>query len=393
MERADILIVGAGGAGLALALALRRLSGERLDVLVCDPALAARRPGPRSTALARGPVNFLDRLGVWPALEGRAQPICRMEIDERRPGEPDAASLVFGDAGTAAPLGHMVFLHDLETALHEACVACGVRMLAEEIQTATPDRSGVVVASRAGAWRARLVVGADGGRSRVAQAMGAVVREWSYDRAALVVTVAHQRPHEGVAVQTFLEDGPFAALPMTGGRTSVVWTRRPQAARELAADSAALTAALAEMLSPRLGEIALADTPATFPLGFRVADRFVGPRMALVGDAAHRVHPLAGQGLNLGLRDVAVLAEHVLADAVDGLDFGAAETLGRYAAARKFDVLASGLAFDLLHRVFSAPLAPLRRAGMLATNRSAALKRLLETEAAGLSGSAPALFR
>ncbi len=396
MSKADVLIVGGGATGLALALALRKLSRGGLDVVLCDPALGSKSQGPRSTALAQGPWNMLDALGIASGLARLAQPINRMEIGEWRPGDPPDANIIFGGAGGGRPVGYMVFLRDLEAALHAACAAAGVRMVCEPVLSLTIQESSAFATLRHGACRSRLVVGADGRKSVVATTFDSAPREWSYDRSALVVTVSHEHDHEGVATQCFMEDGPLAALPMSGGRSSIVWTARPETCSRLAGSPEALLDMLREVLAPRLGQIELDDQPATFPLGFRMASRFAAHRVALAGDAAHRVHPLAGQGLNLGLRDVAVLAEAVVGQAVDGLDFGSADTLRQYHEHRRFDVLSSGLAFDLLHRIFgvrSAPASALRRLGLQITDRTAALKRLLEAEASGVTGSPPSLFR
>ena len=396
LNKADVLIVGGGATGLALALALRKLSCGGLDVMLCDPALGSKTQGPRSTALAQGPWNMLDALGIASGLACLAQPISRMEIGEWRPGDPLGANLTFGGSVGGRPVGYMVFLRDLEAALHKACAEAGVRMVCEPVLSLTIHESSAFATLRDSAWRSRLVVGADGGKSVVATTFDSAPREWSYDRRALVVTISHEHDHDGVATQYFMEDGPLAVLPMTGRRSSIVWTARPETCSRLAGAPEALLDTLRESLAPRLGQIVIDEQPATFPLGFRMASRFAAHRVALAGDAAHRVHPLAGQGLNLGLRDVAVLAEVVVDQAVDGLDFGSADTLRRYDEHRRFDVLSSGLAFDLLHRVFgarSAPAGALRRLGLQITDRTSALKRLLEAEASGVTGASPRLFR
>lgn len=396
LSKVDVLIVGGGATGLALALALRKLSRGGLDVALCDPLLGSKTQGPRSTALAQGPWNMLEAFGVASSLACHAQPISRMEIGEWRLGEPPGANLTFGDSGGGRPVGYMVFLRDLEAALHEACLVAGVRMVSEPVLSLTIEESSATATLSHGVCRSRLVVGADGGKSIVATTFDSSPREWSYDRSALVVTVSHEHDHAGVATQYFMEDGPLATLPMSGARSSIVWTARPETCSRLAGSPEALLDTLREVLAARLGQIALDDQPATFPLGFRMASRFAAHRVALAGDAAHRVHPLAGQGLNLGLRDAAVLAEIVVDRAVNGLDFGSFDTLRQYDEHRRFDVLSSGLAFDLLHRIFgvrSAPAGALRRLGLQITDRTSALKRLLEAEASGVTGASPRLFR
>jgi 2-octaprenyl-6-methoxyphenol hydroxylase len=241
------------------------------------------------------------------------------------------------------------------------------------------------------------VVAADGRRSFLREAAGIKVVGWSYPQTGIVTTVAHERPHEGVAVQHFLPAGPFAILPLCGDRSCITWTEdRDEARRILALDDAAFLAEVDLRFGGRLGTLSLAGPRGSWPLEMHLARSYVAPRLALVGDAAHGVHPIAGQGLNLALRDVAALAE-VVADAARlGLDIGSTDTLRRYERWRRFDSVLSAAAFDGLNRLFSNDwtlLRTIRDAGLGLVDRLPAVKRMFVGEAAGLSGELPRLVR
>ena len=245
--------------------------------------------------------------------------------------------------------------------------------------------------------RARLAVAADGARSKLGALAGVAAIGWDYDQAGIVATIAHERDHEGRAEQHFLPSGPFAILPLPGRRSSIVWNERRADARALLKlDPEDLMRELEVRFTPKLGEIHLASPVEAFPFRFQVARRFVGERLALVGDAAHVVHPLAGQGLNLGLRDVAALAETIVGEMRLGLDPGAPAPLAAYERRRRFDVAASGLGLDALNRLFSNDFAAvrfLRDLGLRIVDRAPALKDMLIAGAGGAGGGAPMLLR
>ena len=244
---------------------------------------------------------------------------------------------------------------------------------------------------------ARLAVAADGARSKLSRLADIQTIGWDYDQSGIVATVAHKRDHEGRAEQHFLPAGPFAILPLPGRQSSIVWNERRADARALLTlDSEELTRQLEYRFTPKLGEIRLASRVEAFPFRFQIARRFVAERLALVGDAAHLVHPVAGQGLNLGLRDVAALAETIVGEMRLGLDPGAPAPLAAYQRQRRFDVAASGLGLDALNRLFSNDLAPLRFArdlGLRLVDRAPALKDMLIAEAGGAGSGAPKLLR
>ena len=245
--------------------------------------------------------------------------------------------------------------------------------------------------------RARLVVAADGARSKLRDLADIPTTGWATGQSGIVATIAHERDHEGRAEQHFLPAGPFAMLPLKGRFSSIVWNEAPDVAERLCAEpEAEFIAALEQRFSPRLGALRLASPARAFPLRFRFARAYVSERLALVGDAAHLVHPLAGQGLNLGLRDVAALAEVVVDQARLGLDPGAPAPLAEYQRRRRFDALTSGLGMDAMNRLFSNDIATLRFVrdlGLRAVDRAGPLKRRLIAEAAGSGAGAPRLLR
>lgn len=404
MERdADIIVAGGGDAGAAAALAA---ASAGLAVILVDAEAPGARARPefdaRVWALGAGSVAMLAALGVWRRCAAAAQPIRAVEVFEglvgQRFGPGGAGALLrFGPETTDAPaFAQMIEDCALRPALQEALAA------AQRVQVIAPARvvsasEGVAVLADGRRLGAALVVAADGRRSALARAAGLGWAPGRYDQTGLVATIRHSAPHGGVARQAFFPAGPFAMLPLTGDRCGIVWSEQTARAREAAAlDDAAFLRALALRSGGLLGRIALAGPRAAFPLSMTLAYELTAPRLALLGDAAHGVHPLAGQGLNLGLRDGAALAQ-VLAEARRrGEDIGAVPVLRRYQAWRRFDSTAMASGFDLMARLFSndfGPLSTLRRAGMRLTDAVAPLKRALAAEAAGQAGELPALMR
>jgi 2-octaprenyl-6-methoxyphenol hydroxylase len=243
---------------------------------------------------------------------------------------------------------------------------------------------------------ASLLAAADGKRSRLREQAGIKCVGWSYPQIGIVTTVAHEKPHHGKAVQHFLPSGPFAMLPLTGNRSSIVWTEaKEQGEAIMGLDEAEFLAELGKRFGHRLGAIELAGPRQSFPLDMQIARSFVADRLALIGDAAHAVHPLAGQGLNIGMRDVAALVETVIDATRLGLDIGALPQLERYERWRRFDSAFSAAVMDGLNRLFSndsAPLRVLRDLGLGLVDRAPALKRFFVSEAAGATGTVPRLL-
>jgi len=399
--RADVLIAGGGFAGLALAVALRQALGRRFAVTVADPALAAiPSRDPRASAIAAAARRLFETIGVWDAVAGEAQPMLDMVVTDSR--LDDAVRPTFltfgGEVEPGEAFAHMVENRHLIDALVAKARDEGVDLRAAAVTDFETGPQRVTARlSDGGELSVRLLVGADGARSAVRERAGIATHGWNYDQSALVMTVEHERDHNGRAEEHFLPAGPFAILPLTGRRSSIVWTEATkEAERLLALPDEDFHAELEKRFGLQLGDIKVAGPKRAFPLGLHTARSFIGERLALIGDAAHVIHPIAGQGLNMGLRDAAALAE-VVADAARlGLDPGDAETLARYQRWRRFDTMAMGVATDGLNRLFSNKSDVLRLArdiGLGIVERMPALKRVFIREAAGFTGEVPKLLR
>ncbi len=399
-ERADIVIAGGGFAGLALAIALRQGLGPDFTVVVADPALAGSPVDARASAIAAGARRLFETIGVWGAVAAEAQPILDMVVTDSRLG--DAVKPVFltfaGEVEPDEPFAHMVENRPLVEALVGKAREEGVVLRPCAVAAFEVAGERVVVRLADGATTtAALLIAADGARSRLRELAGIATFGWSYGQSGIVTTVAHERDHDGRAEEHFLPAGPFAILPLKGRRSSIVWTEEKDAAERIVAlPDELFHDEIERRFGLHLGEISLAGPRRAYPLGLTVARAFVADRLALVGDAAHVIHPIAGQGLNLGLRDVAALAE-ALVDAVRlGLDPGAGTVLERYQRWRRFDTMAMGIATDGLNRLFSNrsdALRLMRDVGLGLVDRLPALKRLFIREAAGLVGEVPKLLR
>ncbi|MFL5045986.1 MAG: ubiquinone biosynthesis hydroxylase [Xanthobacteraceae bacterium] len=399
-SRVDVVIGGAGFVGLSLAIALRQALGPKFSVVVADPTLDALTADERASAIAAAARRLFETIGVWDEVAGKAQPILDMVITDSRLG--DAVRPVFltfeGEIRPGEPFAHMVENRDLTAALLAKARAEGVDLRATAVAGCDVGRDHVEARLADGArFDARLIVAADGARSSLRERAGISMVGWSYGQTAIVTTVAHERDHHGRADEHFLPAGPFAILPLKGNRSSIVWTEdSAEAERIMALSDDLFHAELERRFGLRLGDIRVAGPRRAYPLGLSVARAFVAPRLALVGDAAHVIHPIAGQGLNMGLRDVAALAEVIVDAARLGLDPGASDVLDRYQRWRRFDTMAMGLATDGLNRLFSNRsdvLRLMRDIGLGLVDRLPALKDVFIREAAGLTGDVPKLLR
>lgn len=400
---ADILIVGGGLNGPALGLALAQ-GGLRVAVIDARPAPARAEAGfdGRAYALAIASKRLLAAIGVWPRLQDRVQPILKIKASDGRPGQGPAPFFLTFDHTELeeGPMGFMVEDRHLYAAFVAAMdEAPGLTLLSGEsvvAQEAGPQ--GVAVTLGSGrVLRGRVLVGCDGRTSGVAARAGIRRQGWGYGQTALVTAVRHEKDHAGVAQQFFMPSGPLAILPLPGGyHSSIVWSESDAAAAAIQGlDDEGYLAALRPRFGEFLGEIALAGARFTYPLTLTLAEAFVKPRLALVGDAAHGVHPIAGQGLNLGFRDVGALAEVLILAARRGEDIGAVDVLERYERWRRFDSTALALGMDGVNRLFSNDNPLLRTGrdlGMGLINALPGLRRSFMRQAAGLQGEVPKLL-
>lgn len=409
-DRYDVIIAGAGMAGATFALAAAQ---GGLRVVLIDPQPFPQQLAPtfdgRSTAIAFSTFRMLDALGVGAALRPHA---CRMDrilvTDGRRPGaaarSASSAFLRFdadeiGDRTDGEPLGYMVENRRIRSALADAVAAARIEVRAPASVAAVeagPARSVVTLADGA-VLEAALVVGAEGRGSLVRKAAGIDTVGWGYGQSGVVATVALGRDHRNVAHEYFLPSGPFAILPLTERRASLVWTESTRRAEALrSASDEAFHAHLMRRFGDFLDDVSVVGPRFVYPLSLQLAERLTGARTALIGDAAHAVHPVAGQGLNMGLKDAAALAE-VLVEALRlGEDIGAETVLDRYARWRRFDNTALAAGFDGFVRLFSNDIAPVRLArglGIAAVNRVPALRKAFMHEAGGATGDLPRLLR
>ncbi len=398
----DVIIGGGGMVGLTLGLALAR---GGMTVAVADPLPKQTVTGVafdgRVSALAYAAVRMFRALGVWEHLERDAQPIEDILVTDGGPGRaPSPFSLHFDGAEAGTPLGHIAENRHIRSALFAAAEAVPNLTLiapASLVDLAAGAHAITATLSSGETIDARLAVAADGRDSAMRERMRIGVVGWDYPQTGIVATVAHEKPHNGVAYEHFLPSGPFAILPMTGNRSSLVWTERAELVpRLMALDEAAFNAEIATRFGAHLGATEAAGPRWSYPLKFHLARDYVRPRFALAGDAAHGIHPIAGQGLNLGLKDAAALAEIVLDAARLGLDFGALDCLKRYERWRRFDSFALAAATDALTRLFSndiAPLRALRDLGMGVIDRIGPARRFFMRHAGGDVGKLPRLMR
>lgn len=399
----DIVISGASFAGLALARALQVAFEGSLRIALVDKAAApASANDRRAFAIWAGGKNVLDALGVWRALSDAAEAMTSIEISDSALDDGLRPTLLTYPAMTSTGdiAGYVVPSRALHAALFESlgqdpnitwiapAEATGLRQETGRITTQMSD--GVSLSSA-------LLVAAEGRQSQLRDAAGIKTTGWDYHQRGIIATVAFSEPHYGVAIQHFLPGGPFAILPLKDQRACITWScEETEARRYLSLSAADFTAELERRIGGRFGTITLVDPPQSWPLTLNIARTFKAPRFALIGDAAHGVHPIAGNGVNLALRDVAALTE-CLADAARiGLDLGDGAALERYERWRRFDTTMSAAAYDGLNRLFrpdNIVLRAARSAGLSAVDRFGVLKNLVIEEAAGLTGDTPKLVR
>ncbi len=401
--RCDVAIIGGGMAGATLALALDSAGLEVAVIERDDPGnWAAPAFDGRVSAISAGSRQVWQALGAWDAMAPDAEPILDIRVTD---GDQPFVLHFDHNELRGGPMGYIVENRDIRTALLDAVAnAPRICLMAPRAVDAI-DRDGaaaVLSLDDGGEVHALLVVGADGRGSRVRESAGINQTNWHYGQGAIVTTVLHDRPHEGTAEERFLGPGPFAILPMTddedgGHRSSIVWTERADLVPAyLDLNDADFNAEMTARFGDHLGGVRATGPRWSYPLGLNLAESYIAPRLALIGDAAHGIHPIAGQGLNLGIRDAAALAEVVVDARRLGLDFGMSTVLEDYQRWRRFDNVALAAATDVINRVFSNSLSPLRLVrglGLAAVNRFGPARRLFMREAMGLAGDLPRLVR
>lgn len=400
---ANIIIVGGGlnGPALALAAAQAGFSVTIIDALPVDRRKRADFDG-RSYALALASTRLLRGIGIWDVIADNAQAMLEIKVTDGRAGEGPSPWMMHFDHAEIeeGPMGYLVEDRHLRRAFLDAMAAEKqiTHLAGETVISQTTDGSSAMVTLASGkTLSGALLIGSDGRSSGTAARAGIKRTGWGYGQTAVVCAVEHALPHNGIAHQFFMPGGPLAILPLTGNRSSVVWSETSSRATALAAmNDADFLDALRPAFGSFLGEISLTGARFTYPLGLTLANAFIAERIALIGDAAHGVHPIAGQGLNAGLRDVAALAE-VLSDARSrGEDIASPIVLQRYQQWRRFDTATLAIATDTFNRLFSNDNPLLRAArdiGMGLVNAAPGLRRGFIREAAGLTGDLPKLMR
>ena len=397
----DLIIVGGGlnGPALALAAAQGGLSSTVIDALPADNRKATDFDG-RSYALALASQRLLSALGLWQGLADNAQPMLEIKVTDGRAGEgPSPFFLHFDHAEIEeGPMGYLVEDRYLRRAFLDAMEAEPlITMRNAEAVVAQDTTNGASVTLASGeVLRGRVIVGSDGRSSGTAERAGIKRKGWTYEQTALVCAIEHEKPHGGIAHQFFMPSGPLAILPLTGNRSSIVWSETDEnAARINMLNDADYLDALRPAFGSFLGEIKLAGARFTYSLNLTIAESFIAERLALIGDAAHGVHPIAGQGLNAGLRDVAALAEVMILAARRGEDIASPLVLERYEQWRRFDTTTLAIATDTFNKLFSNDNPILRMGrdlGMGLVNAIPSVRRNVMREAAGLTGDLPKLM-
>ena len=399
----DLIIVGGGlnGPALALAAAQAGFTVTIIDSLPLDTRKRVDFDG-RSYALALASKRLLAGIGIWPQIADNAQPMLEIKVTDGRAGEGPSPWMMHFDHAEIeeGPMGFMVEDRHLRRAFLDAMTAQDriTHLSGETVVAQSVDAGGAQVTLASGTQiSGKILIGSDGRKSGTAARAGIKRTGWGYGQTAVVCAVQHAQPHGGIAHQFFMPAGPLAILPLTKDRSSIVWSESDARAQALMAmNDDDFLAALRPAFGSFLGQISLTGARFSYPLGLTLANSFIADRTALIGDAAHGVHPIAGQGLNAGLRDVAALAEVLEQARARGEDIGGSQTLARYQTWRRFDTATLALATDTFNRLFSNDNPLLRAArdiGMGLVNAAPGLRRTFIREAAGLTGDLPRLMR
>ncbi|MEI1249915.1 ubiquinone biosynthesis hydroxylase [Rhizobium aouanii] len=387
----DMLVVGGGYVGLSAAVAVKQ-AAPHLNVAVVEAAPEhVWQNDTRASAIIAAAAKMLEVFGIWDEIEPEAQPITKMIVTDSKTSDPvRPVFLTFdGEVAEGRPFAHMIPNVAMVAALRGACERLGIDIRhglgATELKT--HDTHVTVTLSDGSTLETRLLVACDGVRSTLRDLAGIRTVTWDYGQSGIVATVEHERPHDGCAEEHFLPAGPFAILPLKNNRSSLVWAERTSDANRLvAADDLIFEEELERRFGHKLGALKVIGDKRAFPLGLTLARAFVAPRFALAGDAAHGIHPISGQGLNLGFKDVAALAETVVEADRLGLDIGSINILERYQTWRRFDTFRMGVTTDVLNRLFSNDATPIRIArdvGLGIVDQLPRLKSFFIGQAAG----------
>ncbi|MBV1701896.1 MAG: FAD-dependent monooxygenase [Hyphomicrobiales bacterium] len=393
-----IIIAGSGIVGMLFALRTKQLAGESVDILLCDATLDDLRKSGRASTIAAGPRAAFQAAGVWEEIADHVQAIQAMHITDSRLKDALRPTYLHldGEVGAGEPFAHVVEEAPLLLAMRRRCTQAGIKTLKANLRAVSQQNGSVCVtlddqSTHSGA----LLVAADGANSRARRLFRITTTGRDYHQFGVVATLQLQRPHQGIAVQHFLAGGPFAMLPLSQNRASIVWTLPTATARAyLQLSPTEFNALLQEHFSPQFGEMQLIGPQMGFPLRLQLARSYIDERFAMIGDAAHVVHPLAGQGANLGLADAIALADIIAEQARLGLDIGAHRGLTDYQRARRTDVTLMAAATDGLNRLFcndSLPLRLLRDLGMGLVERLPRAKARIVAHAAGKTEASGAL--
>jgi 2-octaprenyl-6-methoxyphenol hydroxylase len=390
----DLVIGGGGYVGLSLAVAVKK-AAPHMEVTVVDGAPeGAWQRDERASAIAAAASFMLEALGVWADILPEAQPINSMIVTDSRTSDPVRPVFLTFDGAVedGKPFAHMVPNKAMVGPLRQMCSALQIDIIQGQSITGFKTEPHQIMCELSNGQRlqSRLLVACDGVKSKLRDAAGIKVVNFDYQQSGIVTTVEHERPHNGVAEEHFLPSGPFAILPLTGNRSSLVWTERTaDADRLVAADDLVFEEELERRFGLKLGALKVIGSRKAFPLGLTLARDFIAPRFALAGDAAHGIHPISGQGLNLGFKDAAALAETIVDADRLGLDIGSLTVLERYQSWRRFDTFRMGVTTDVLNRLFSNDITPLRIVrdfGLGLVDRLPGLKSFFIGQAAGTTG-------
>lgn len=404
----DLLIVGGGYVGLSVAVATQQAAPDlSIGVIDASPKKALEKDN-RASAIAYAATRMLEQMSIWPEVEHDAQPIHEMIVTDSRLNDiVRPVFLTFDTPEDGLPFAHMLPNKTLISALRNKAEQLGIDCHYDckiDHMELTQDQATIIgtrtLASQRTAHQvfcAKLLVAADGVHSKLRSLANIKTAHWSYDQLAIVTTVAHEREHHGQAVEHFMPAGPFAILPLKGNFSSLVWTESSNHGQKIMGmDGFDFALELEKRFGHKLGKLEEVGPRKSFPLGLTLAREFVKPRFALAGDAAHGIHPIAGQGLNLGFKDAAALSQNIVQSARMGLDIGDLHQLEEYQAWRRFDTVKMGATTDVLNRLFATDnwmVRHLRDLGMGMVDRLPGLKKQLIGQAAGTSGSIPNLLQ